>query len=717
MLTKSVIEHVFEYDESFELVDTLQNLIIKNGNHFILSVAEALDNMIESKIEQSDQNIKEWVQTLGDSKFVLARFLYVRFIIRQGSGNFPEAVNTFESIIKSFSKPDPFLLLHLIRLLVRMKQFSDAAVYLKQALSSSPPYSFHIKCEKILNKILASGEIQFRKSIRVAILGSSTTSFLVSVLQACCFKSGININVYEGGYNSYRQDILDPESALHSFKPEAVIIIPNHRDLALSSMKNENGCIEFSEELRNLWNILQSTSPCHVVQIGYDTPPYSAWGALEDTSSGGRARTIRKINSLLSENLPSGISFLDINRVALQCGENFNSYVDWHQNKQYPSLESLPALANFIDSHIRAAFGFTAKVLVLDLDNTLWGGVIGEDGLSGIKLGAPSPEGEAYLELQQYAKELQLRGVLLAVCSKNNHEDAVLPFNEHDSMLLKLDDIILFKANWQDKASNIKEIAQELSLGLDSFVFLDDNPMERAWVRSSLPDIIVPECGNTPWGMLASLRQGKFFESVTLTEEDSTRHQNYKSNLTRKADQGKHATIEDFLTSLEMVAESGLVNDMTLSRVTQLINKTNQFNLTTRRYSQEQVRMMCESPDWGTWWFRLKDKFGDHGLIGVILVNKKEDLWYIDSFLMSCRVLGRKMEKFMLSEIIKAAKNENVKTLIGEYLPTAKNNLVENTYLNHGFNRGVDKGTFVYDLTTTNDYVCDFIFSSESLTK
>ncbi len=717
MLSKTVIEHVFDHHSGLELVDVLQELVIKNGSHFTLSIAEHFDNMLESKIETSDQCIIDWVQSLENSKSELARFLYVRSIVRKGRDHFPEAINQMESLISSLSTPDPFLLLHLIRLLVRMESFADAASYLKLALSSSPPYSFYIKCEKILNKILVSGQFKSRKSINLAILGSSTTSFFVPVIQAYCFRAGIHAHIYEGGYNSYRQEILDPQSGLHKFKPDAVAIILNHRDLAFPPMNNEDAPKNSTEEFRNLWSVLQRHSPCHIVQVGFDTPSYSAWGSLEDTTIGGRSRTIGKINSLLSKNLPAGVSFLDMNRVALQCGQNFHSSVDWYQNKQYPSLEALPVLAEYLNSHIRAAFGYTAKVLVLDLDNTLWGGVIGEDGLSGIKLGAPSPEGEAYLDLQQYAKELQLRGVLLAVCSKNNHEDALLPFIEHDSMILKRDDIILFKANWQDKASNIKDIAQELSLGLDSIVFLDDNPLERAWVRSSLPDVIVPECGNTPWGMLASLRQGKYFESVTLTEEDAHRHESYKSNLIRKENESTHSSIESFLTGLEMVAESGLVKDMVLSRVTQLINKTNQFNLTTRRYSQEQVRMMSESPEWGTWWFRLKDKFGDHGLIGVILVNKKVDVWHIDSFLMSCRVLGRKMERFMLSEVIKAAYNENVKTIVGEYIPTAKNSLVDNMYIELGFEQSKTPNFFEYHITTINDYKCDYILSNDSLTK
>ena len=713
MLSKDLIEYIFDHHSNLELVDVLQNLVVKNGNHFTLDAAEALDNMLEFRIEQSEQPLSDWIVSLAGSQYVLARFLYARFIMRQGSSKFLEAMKVLGSVIESLPKADPFLLLHLVRLLVRMKRFPDAAVYLKRALSLSPSYSFFVKCEKILHKISTSGEFQFRHSIRIALLGSSTTSFLVPVLQAFCFKFDIHANVYEGKYGSYRQEILDPTSGLHAFKPDAVVILLNHRDLALGPTTNEDMPQEFVEGLRTLWAVLHRLSPCHLIQVGFDTPPYTAWGLLDDTCPGGRARTVNKINSLLSESLPSGVSFCDINRIALRCGDKFHSDIDWHQNRQYPSLNALSLLADHLVTHFRAAFSFSSKVLVLDLDNTLWGGVIGEDGLSGIILGSPSPEGEGYLNLQSYVKELQKRGILLAVCSKNNREDAELPFKEHDSMVLNLDDFIVFTANWQDKASNIREMAKGLSLGLDSFVFLDDNPVERAWVRSDLPDVIVPECGSTPWAMLAALRDGMYFESIALTEDDENRHKRYKSNLARQVNEKNHSTIESFLTSLEMIAESGPVDTITLSRVTQLINKTNQFNLTTRRYSEEQVRALSDNPKWWARWFKLKDKYGDHGLVGVILAEKHEKIWRIDSWLMSCRVLGRKMEEFMATELFNAAHIDGVKRISGEYIPTAKNSLVKDMYIDLGFKEKEMQNHFTFHLTEAGVYKCDFISSSD----
>jgi FkbH-like protein len=714
MLSKGLIEHVFNHHDDLELVDVLQNLVLKNGSHFALDVAEDLDNILEFKIEHSEHPLSVWVISLAHSQYPLARFLYARYLVRQGSEMFSEAVETLESVVESLPKANSFLLLHLVRLLLRMDRISDATKYLKRALSFSPSYSFFIKCEKIIHKLSVSGKFKFRHSVRIALLGSSTTSFLVPVLQACFFKAGIQVNVYEGAYGSFRQEILDPGSGLYAFKPEAVVILLNHRDLALAPVTNSDMPQKFVEDLRDLWAVLQSKIPCHLLQVGFDIPPYNAWGALDDTRSGGRARTVHKINTLMSENLPSGVSFCDINRIALRCGDSFHSDIDWYQNRQYPSLEALPLLADHLVAHLRAAFGYSSKVLVLDLDNTLWGGVIGEDGLSGINLGPPSPVGEGYLGLQNYIKELKERGVLLAVCSKNNREDAELPFKEHDSMILSLDDFIVFTANWQDKASNIRAIAKELSLGLDSFVFLDDNPVERSWVHSELHDVIVPDCGNTPWEMIATLRQGMYFESLALTEEDIGRHENYKSNLERKSYGEKHATVETFLAGLEMMAESGPVDDMTLSRVTQLINKTNQFNLTTRRYTEEQVRLIFESPDWWTRWFRLEDKFGDHGLIGVMLAEKQGETWCIDSWLMSCRVLGRKLEDFMASELFSAARAEGAKSIVGEYVPSVKNNLVTNMYSDLGFQSCETQNHFILHLAETDVYQCGFICSSEA---
>ncbi|MCY2991360.1 MAG: HAD-IIIC family phosphatase [Planctomycetota bacterium] len=322
--------------------------------------------------------------------------------------------------------------------------------------------------------------------------------------------------------------------------------------------------------------------------------------------------------------------------------------------------------------------------MVLDLDNTLWGGVIGEDALGSIRVGPPTAEGEGYLELQKYVKELQQRRVLLAVCSKNNLADAELPFRAHDAMHLRLEDFAAFVANWQDKATNLEVIAGDLSLGLDSFVFLDDNPLERALVRARLPQVVVPECGKTPWGMLAALRRGLHFETLTLTPEDRDRHASYRSTSARKSLEMSSASLDDLLR-LEMGAEHGPIDEQTLPRVTQLINKTNQFNLTSRRYTEAQVRSLTQSSNWWGRWFRLADRFGNHGLVGVMLARIEERRWIIDNWLMSCRVLGRKLEDFMLCVLLSAAQERDAIEVLGEYAPTEKNRLVRDLYPKLGF--------------------------------
>lgn len=707
MLTKELVEYVCSQHDDVELVAMLPDLLQKNGNSFSLDVAESLDMVLEARIEGSPQPLSDWIVSLSTDHRSLPRYLYARFLVRQGA--YSDAIELFESILESRSEVDPFFLLHLVRLLVRTKQFSRAAHSLRHALSLTPSYSFMVRSEALLIKILNSGQWLPRQTIRIALLGSSTTSFLASVLQAACFRDGIHVVLHEGGFANFRQDILDPSSTLYKFRPQAVILLPNHRDLALSPLSQMSASARFAEDLRSLWGVLQKRNNCHLIQVGFDLPLYASWGGLEETLPGGRVRMINSVNALLSENLPLSVSFCSVAKVSLRLGDKFHSEAGWYSNKQYPSLEALPTLADHLTANLRAAFGFAAKVLVLDLDNTLWGGVIGEDGLSGIILGPPSPEGESYLDLQRYAKELKERGVLLAVCSKNNLDDAELPFREHGSMILRREDFVLFIANWQDKASNIKEMATKLSLGLDSFVFLDDNPLERAWVRSRLPDVIVPECGSKPWEMLAALDRGMYFETMVLTVEDAERHKSYQSNLVRQELETIAATVEEFLSGLEMVAQSGSIDLATLTRTTQLINKTNQFNLTSRRYSEEQVRSKAESPYWWTKWFRLKDKFGDHGLIGVILVKKNGTSWYIDTWLMSCRVLGRNMEKYMLALLLNDAIKEGVTDVYGEYIPTAKNTLVKNMFVNLGFEPGDEPNCFVFHVTNAVIPACEFI--------
>jgi FkbH-like protein len=589
-------------------------------------------------------------------------------------------------------------------------RFAKAVADALAALQTFPPYAFFVKSERLLDRLMASDSWRPRRTAKLALLSSSTTALLAPVVRAAGFRRGLRLEIYEGLYGNYQQEILDPQSGLHRFRPDLAVLLVNSRDLGLPPAGGRQIAHDFVARLRELWKVLRDRSPCHIVQVGFDAPPGGAWGGLEDTLPDGRRRVIAQANQALSGDLPQGVSFVDANAVAAQVGAAYWPAAEWHAAKQYPASAALPLLADYVCAHAAAALGLSAKVLAVDLDNTLWGGVIGEDLVEGIRVGPPSAEGEGFSELQKYLKELQQRGVLLAVCSKNNLADAEQPFRRHDGMILKLADFAAFTANWDDKPSNLERMAEDLSLGLDSFVFLDDNPMERELVRMRLPQVAVPECGETPWETLCALRRGMYFESVAITEEDLRRHESYHSNAARAAAQRSAPSLESFLIGLEMAVRHGPVDAQTLPRVAQLINKTNQFNLTGRRYTEDQVKAMAASPDWWCRWFRLADRFGDHGLIGVILAERSPPEWRIDTWLMSCRVLGRQMEEFMSACVLSAARAAGAATVAGWYIPTEKNALVRDLYPRMGFSpQAENPQRFVFSLENTPIRACTFI--------
>ena len=606
------------------------------------------------------------------------------------------------------SEPDS--LLRQARALAGEGSEDKAIAALQSALRLHPAYAFFVKSEKLLARLAASPNWRPRRKAKLAILSSSTTALLVPVLRAAGFARGLDLTVYEGVYGGYQQEVLDVRSELYRFQPDVVVFLLNHRDLGLPPTGGEQTANDLVTRLRELWKLLLERNPCHIIQVGFDSPPSGAWGSLEDTLPEGRRRVIAAANRDLSADMPRGVSFVDANVIAAEIGAEYWSARQWHSAKQYPASAALPLLADALAAHAAAAFGLTAKALIVDLDNTLWGGVIGEDLLEGIRIGPPTAEGEGYLELQRYLLELKQRGVLLAVCSKNNLADAEQPFRQHEDMLLKLDDFVAFRANWDDKPGNIEQIARDLSLGLDSFVFLDDNPLEREYVRLRLPQVAVPECGRTPWDMLSALRRGMYFETVALTDEDLVRHESYRGNVARAAAEKSAPTLESFLQELEMASRHGPVDAQTLPRVAQLINKTNQFNLTTRRYTEDQVQAMAASPDWWCHWFRLADRFGDHGLIGVLLARKDASRWLVDTWLMSCRVLGRQMEEFMCACLLAAAKEAGATAVVGEYIPSEKNVLVSDLYPRMGFQPLADgEGRYEFSLQSGAVKPCTFI--------
>lgn len=368
------------------------------------------------------------------------------------------------------------------------------------------------------------------------------------------------------------------------------------------------------------------------------------------------------------------------------------------------ALDYVPLYAEKFAQVLRALRGKASKCLVLDLDNTCWGGIIGDDGLEGIEIGQGSAQGEAFLAIQNYALSLKERGVVLAVCSKNEEENGKLPFEQHPDMALRLDDIAVFVANWTDKASNIQHIAKVLNIGVDALVFLDDNPAERARVRMELPMVGVPEVGDDPSLYPAMLAQGGYFETVGLSADDAKRAEQYRANAQRAVAMETIGNYDDYLRSLDMECTIAPFDAVGRTRTAQLINKSNQFNLTTRRYTEAEVAAMQDDPDCFTMQVRLTDKFGDNGMISVVILRKDAapDAWVFDTWLMSCRVLKRRVEEATLATVAEAARAAGITKLYGDYLPSPKNAMVEDHYGKLGFEKlgpvGEDGTRWVLDL-------------------
>lgn len=693
--TRSLIQHLLERAPADRLAEEVLALIGLYTEEAPAEIADAITGHLAARLEASP--LVAMAERLASAASPLARLCAAKLFVQLDE--LPRADELLSATLQATATAEPSVLLQRARLRANEGRTAEALADLQQALAQHPPFPWFIKSEKLLKRLLASGVWRPRRQARLALLGSSTTALLAPVLWATGFARGLELEIYEGPFGTFRQEIWEPASGLYRFQPDLVVLLVNQHDLELPPRDRDGRARQFAEELRELWAALRRHSAAHVIQLGLDVPLPEAWGTLEDTLPDGRRRAIQEGNLLLSQELPAGVSYLDPNALVAELGCGYWSAAEWCSTRQYPASAALPRLAEALTSQAAAALGLSAKVLVTDLDNTLWGGVIGEDLLGGIRLGPPTAEGEGYLVLQRYLKELQQRGVLLAVCSKNDRVEAERPFREHAAMQLGLGDFAAFVANWNDKASNLEAIARELSLGLDSFVFLDDNPMERALVRSRLPQVQVPECGATPWTMLATLRAGRQFENLRLTDEDLARQASYQANRARQALAGETVSLDAFLASLEMVAAHGPVDAATLPRVAQLVNKTNQFNLTTRRYSEEQLAVLARSPDWWCHWFRLADRFGDHGLVGVLLAQCQGSRWTIDTWLLSCRVLGRQMEHYMAACLLTAAEQAGATEVVGQYLPTEKNGLVQDLYARLGWTACPKvPGQYLFDL-------------------
>lgn len=525
------------------------------------------------------------------------------------------------------------------------------------------------------------------KNFRVLVCGQFTTTWLRTTLIALAWRDNCLLEVVEGDYDNIMQSLY--RALENDEKFDAVILVPWHSALFEQLQRTSTDqCV--SDQLAfwaSAWQLINRMGT-RLIQVGYDYWYPGPRGSFQDSQSGGQIDAVRCLNRELRTNLPEQAYFVDVEQVTGQIGRH-GAYDArrYYWTKQPFSENGLLQLTRYVWAGLRATLFGSKKALILDLDNTLWGGVVGETGPQGIALDE-SPEGEAYLALQNYILGLQKRGVLLAVASKNNIGDARGPFVDNPNMVLKLEHFAAFKADWRPKADMLEEISVELRLGLDSFVFLDDNPAEREQIRQAMPMVTVPELPADPADYVRALTNELPFESVNLTETDQLRSSLYQQERERRHVQKKSGTLEEFLRSLDMQATIMPIDESNLTRVTQLVGKTNQFNVTNRRHSYERIVKFTEVDNSVTACVALTDRFGDYGIICVLLAipdNKRQNLLRIDTWLMSCRAIGRTVEQRVFNYLIDAAKSKAYSGIIGEFVPTAKNKPVEKLFEDLGF--------------------------------
>jgi FkbH-like protein len=532
------------------------------------------------------------------------------------------------------------------------------------------------------------------RPVRLAILGSCTAAHLHAAIRVAGLRRDIPIEIYENNYGQYWQELTDPTSGLHAFGPTMILFALDGYHLAagVDAGLDEAGAAAaltaIESRLRECWRLARDAFRCPIIQQTALPAPVPLMGGNEHRLPGSPAGFLVRLNERLRPMAEAeGVDLLALDTQASRDG--IDAWRDaglWHRSKQEIAPKAAPMYGDLVGRIIAARQGRSAKCLVLDLDNTVWGGVVGDDGMDGLVLGQGSALGEAFVAFQVYARELSRRGVILAVCSKNDEANAVEPFEKHPEMVLRRADIACFVANWQDKATNIRSIAQQLNIGLDSLVFVDDNPFERTLVRQELPMVAVPEVGEDPTGFPRTLADAGYFESLAITEEDRARGAQYQGNLQRAALQSSSTDLPSYLRGLEMRLKWRRFDQTGLSRTVQLINKTNQFNLTTRRYAEDDViAVMRDSRAFGLQ-LRLLDRFGDNGIISIVIGRMRDDCdLLIDTWLMSCRVLGRQVEPTTLNLVAARATELGARRLIGEYIPTKKNGMVRDHYARLGF--------------------------------
>ncbi len=552
---------------------------------------------------------------------------------------------------------------------------------------------------------------------KIAIMSGSTIGEIKNILEVFLLANGIQPTFYEGGYALFFENLVFDDGSLAAFAPDIIYIHTSQHNIQHWPQPGdsaENTAELLSAEFNRFAGAAKAALKfgCPVILNNFDLPVYRAMGNKEGSADYGRVRFVRMLNEKLA-GLVDETPNLYLNDLAylqaIHGMEKFSDQTAWYAYKYACSIDCIPYLCQSVANIIKSLLGRNKKALALDLDNTLWGGIIGDDGPEGIVFGSETPTGMAYTEFQTYLKQLSSLGVLLNVCSKNEEANALEGFARADSVLKK-DDFVCFKANWEPKHLNLVAMAKEINILPESFVFMDDNPAEREIVRQELPGVTVPEI-SAPEEYIKAIDRAGYFEVTNLSADDQKRTQMYKQNAQRAALEQSFGNYDDYLKSLGMTGEFGHFDAAHAERITQLINKTNQFNLTTRRYTAAEVENLMDNSDYITLYGRLIDKFGDNGIVTSIIGHVQDDVMDIDLWIMSCRTFKRKLEHAMFDQLVEAAAARDVKKIVGHYYPTAKNLLVKEFYATIGFEKVAEdeKGNCTFEFTGFQGYkpLCD----------
>ena len=541
------------------------------------------------------------------------------------------------------------------------------------------------------------------QTIKVSLLGDTATQFLATAIKGEGIEYGYNINLFEAEYNQVERQILDPTSDLYAFDAKYTVVFQStHKLLEQYSLKSASEWSTLADERINFIRTICENLGGKIIYYNYPEIEDTVFGSYANKVPGSFSYQLRKLNfelMNLAQEYPN-LFICDIASIQNKFGRDFmfdsTIYVS---TEMILSIDALPYVASRTLDIIASIEGKFKKCLILDLDNTVWGGVVGDDGWENIQVGHGLGIGKAFSEFQQWVKKLKNRGIIVCVCSKNDEDKAKEPFVKNPEMVLKLDDISVFIANWENKADNIRTIQSILNIGFDSMVFLDDNPFERNMVRENVPGVTVPELPEDPGKYLEYLYTQNLFETASYSSADKDRTKQYQVEAQRVATAKKFTNEGDFLKSLEMVSEVSGFTNFNIPRVAQLSQRSNQFNLRTIRYTEDQIAAIENDPKQKGFAFTLKDKFGDNGLIAVVILKEMDaNTLFIDTWFMSCRVLKRGMENFTLNTIVDYAKNNGYKKIIGEYLPTQKNGMVSEHYSNLGFTRMAGSSTAQWEL-------------------